>query len=196
MKKTTSLFIKVLFVFSLIFPLMGQNSHGECIKVGTDLGMDLSCVTFSGNFFSLSFDFFNNPDDPTGVFWKLDDSKIQNAVSEPGCVVVNPDLSVLITCSELSGTHYDFTLVSSDLANFLWRVDNATVGVKSGSSLFTQRCGGCHTGNGMGSGSVGDRTGRTAQQIQNAIQNVSSMNQAVGDLTFPEIQAIADALKP
>jgi cytochrome c553 len=196
MKRKTIIFIKVLFIVSLFFPALPDTSRSDCLKVGPNLTLTISCGKFSGDFFTFSLIFFNNPADPKNLFWKLDQSTFNNTVSESDCVDIGLDLSMIITCAELGGTHYDFTLVSSDMTNLIWKLDPLTAGIKSGKDLFAQRCGACHTGNGMGSGSSGDRTGRTAQQIENAISSVPTMNQAVGDLSVPEIQAIADALKP
>lgn len=136
MKIKISIFIKAFFIASLFFQVLPETSRSGCIKVGADLGMTLSCAEFSGNFFGLSFDFFTNPADPGNIFWKLDQNSVNNAASEPDCVAVGQDLSVFITCAELSGTHYDFTLLSSDPANLLWRLDTTTLGVKSGRDLF------------------------------------------------------------
>ena len=55
-------------------------------------------------------------------------------------------------------------------------------------------CGGCHQGNGLGTGTFGpDVTGAAAADIQNAIATVAAMGSVAG-LTDEEIQAIADAL--
>jgi len=62
-----------------------------------------------------------------------------------------------------------------------------------GAALFTSRCGSCHTGNGLGTGSVSDVTNHTATQITTAISDVATMA-SLSDLTIIEIQAIADAL--
>jgi hypothetical protein len=61
-----------------------------------------------------------------------------------------------------------------------------------GATLFVTTCGGCHTGNGLGTGSISDVTGATAESITNAIAGVGAMGSI--DLTSEEIQAIADAL--
>jgi|GEM_PF-6253016 len=63
-----------------------------------------------------------------------------------------------------------------------------------GAMLFSTTCGGCHTGNGLGTGSISDVTGATAAGITNAIASVGAMGSI--DLTAEEIQAIADALAP
>jgi len=61
-----------------------------------------------------------------------------------------------------------------------------------GAALFVSECGTCHTGNGLGTGTISDVTGATATAITDAIASVTLMNGI--DLTAEEIQAIADAL--
>ncbi|MEW6999722.1 hypothetical protein AADZ86_18675 [Colwelliaceae bacterium BS250] len=59
-----------------------------------------------------------------------------------------------------------------------------------GSALFESDCGGCHMGNGLGSGTSGpDLTSYTFEQL-------TARPDMVGHLTDPEVQAIADALIP
>jgi mono/diheme cytochrome c family protein len=62
-----------------------------------------------------------------------------------------------------------------------------------GAALFTSSCGGCHTGNGLGSGSFRDVTGATTQQISSAIASVGMMS-GLASLTTDQIAAIAAVL--
>jgi cysteine-rich repeat protein len=61
-----------------------------------------------------------------------------------------------------------------------------------GAALFVSECGTCHTGNGLGTGTISDVTGATATAITDAIASEAAMSGI--DLTAEEIQAIADAL--
>ncbi|WNC69012.1 c-type cytochrome [Thalassotalea nanhaiensis] len=61
--------------------------------------------------------------------------------------------------------------------------------------LFETHCGGCHTANGLGTPGGSDKTGRTAEQITDAIATVSAMN-SLDFLTAEEIQAISVAITP
>jgi mono/diheme cytochrome c family protein len=62
-----------------------------------------------------------------------------------------------------------------------------------GAALFVSKCGGCHTGNGMGTGTVKDITNHGVALINAAIATVPEMAN-FSTLTAEEIQAIADAL--
>jgi cysteine-rich repeat protein len=67
-----------------------------------------------------------------------------------------------------------------------------TIEPLDGAALFTGSCGGCHTGGGLGSGSISDVTGATASDIANAIATVELMSGI--SLTSEEIDAIAAAI--
>ena len=62
-----------------------------------------------------------------------------------------------------------------------------------GAALFVSKCGSCHTGNGMGTGSIKDVTNHGVALINAAISTVPEMA-TFSTLTVEEIQAIADAL--
>lgn len=70
--------------------------------------------------------------------------------------------------------------------------DTAPAG-SDGAELFVNRCGSCHTGNGLGSGGISDVTNATATAISAAIGGVAEMS-SLADLTVDEIDAIAAAL--
>ena len=65
-----------------------------------------------------------------------------------------------------------------------------------GDTLFTSRCGSCHTGNGLGSGTTSDVTGASAGVITGAINGGVPEMSSLADLTAQEIDAIAAALLP
>ncbi|PCI63275.1 MAG: hypothetical protein COB35_01390 [Gammaproteobacteria bacterium] len=62
-----------------------------------------------------------------------------------------------------------------------------------GAALFVSKCGSCHTGNGLGTGTIKDITNHGVDQINLAISTVPVMAE-FSTLTPQEIQAIADAL--
>jgi mono/diheme cytochrome c family protein len=68
--------------------------------------------------------------------------------------------------------------------------------VEDGAALFTSRCGSCHTGNGLGSGTTSDVTGALASTIITAINGGVPTMASLSDLTVAEIDAIAAALQP
>jgi cysteine-rich repeat protein len=65
-------------------------------------------------------------------------------------------------------------------------------GTIDGDALFIDTCGGCHTGGGLGTGTISDVTGATSAEITDAIATVTLMNSI--SLTSEEIDAIADAI--
>ncbi len=48
----------------------GSGTH--CIPVGADLNIPVSCVEYAGGQYGFILRFFNNPNDPDGLYWKMD----------------------------------------------------------------------------------------------------------------------------
>ncbi|MEJ2699565.1 MAG: c-type cytochrome [Desulfuromonadales bacterium] len=67
---------------------------------------------------------------------------------------------------------------------------SATTSTLDGVALYTNNCSGCH-----GPLASSEKTGRTATQIQDAINTVGAMK-SLSSLTYAQIQAIADVLVP
>ena len=48
----------------------------DCIPIGNDLSMPMSCVSYNGTQYGFTLDFYNNPYDPSGYYWKMDKSTL------------------------------------------------------------------------------------------------------------------------
>lgn len=189
-----------LIVVMAAYAILISNAKAECVKVGANLGLTVPCSAVGADHVGFAMDFFSNSLDPDNLYWALDLSSLSVPAQTENCVTFDTtDLSLSMPCAEFGGTHFEFTLQPwnnpNDTASFYWQMDLTSVEARSGSQLFVTNCGACHTANGLGSGSVGDRTGRTASQIQTAIANTPSMSGLSG-LTTPEIMAISDAITP
>ncbi|MBT3417095.1 MAG: cytochrome c [Desulfobacula sp.] len=197
--KKTFLILGVIIGFTTYSFLIG-NVMAKCVKVDSNLSLNVLCSQYENNIFGFSLDLFSNSQDPAGIYWQLNLPSVTTQTQTEDCLVINPaDLSIYIGCTELMGTHYEFNLKPysnpSNTANFFWQLDMQTLIARSGSQLFINNCGACHTGNGLGSGNAGDRTGRTTSQIKNAIASIPAMN-GLSSLSDPEIMAISDAITP
>ena len=96
-------------------------------------------------------------------------------------------------CHATTGHSYITVQTPSSVVDYL-KLDIGTGSASGGAALFESNCGACHTGNGMGSGTVGpDITGATAADITSAIDTVGLMS-SLSTLDADEIQSIADAL--
>ena len=55
--------------------MIGEGS--DCIPIGTDLSMPMSCVSYNGSQYGFTFNFYRNPYDPSGLYWKMDTSTFE-----------------------------------------------------------------------------------------------------------------------
>ena len=44
----------------------------DCIPIGGDLSMPIPCAAYSGTQYGFTLRFYNNPYDPSGLYWKMD----------------------------------------------------------------------------------------------------------------------------
>jgi len=182
------------------YTLMVNNVMAQCVKVDSSLSMDVQCSQLGTENYEFSLDLFENTQDIGGLYWQLDFSSLEVGTQTEDCVQIDPtDFSIYIECAELQGTHYEFNLQPyinpNDTANLFWQLDMTTLIARSGSQLFIDNCGSCHTANGLGSGDHGDRTSRTTSQIKAAIASIIPMRR-LSSLSDPEIMAISDAITP
>ena len=49
----------------------------DVIPIGGDLSMPISCVSYNGTQYGFTLNFFNNPYDPSGLYWKMDMSTLK-----------------------------------------------------------------------------------------------------------------------
>ena len=47
-----------------------------CIPIGADLSLPMDCVSYNGTQYGFNLDFYNNPYDPSGYYWKMDKSTL------------------------------------------------------------------------------------------------------------------------
>ena len=50
----------------------GNSTGGTCLSVGNDLALKIPCAGFKTNTFSFTLNFFQNKEDPSGVYWQMD----------------------------------------------------------------------------------------------------------------------------
>ncbi len=48
----------------------------DCIPIGSDLSIPISCVAYSDTQYGFTLRFYNNPYDPSGLYWKMDMSTL------------------------------------------------------------------------------------------------------------------------
>lgn len=60
----------------LVSETLGVGAGPDCIPMGTDLSMPISCVNYSGMQYGFTLDLHHNPYDPSGYYWKMDMSTL------------------------------------------------------------------------------------------------------------------------
>lgn len=64
------------YYWELIRSTLTGGSGNYCIPVGTDLSMPFECVSYNGNQYGFVLRFYNNPYDPSGLYWRMDASTL------------------------------------------------------------------------------------------------------------------------
>jgi len=49
----------------------------DCIPIGSDLSMPMPCVSYNGTQYGFTLRFYNNPYDPSGLYWKMDTGTLE-----------------------------------------------------------------------------------------------------------------------
>ena len=105
----------------------------DCLAVAGDLSIRVPCAEYNGNPYSFSLDFYRNPDDPSGYYWKMVMSTLTTGAGTD-CIFIGTDLSMPMDCVSYNGTQYGFTLQfysnPYDPSGYYWKMDMSTLILK------------------------------------------------------------------
>ncbi|OQY41951.1 MAG: hypothetical protein B6240_14525 [Desulfobacteraceae bacterium 4572_87] len=120
-------------------PLLNYNYNrfiagaNACLCVGGDFSIWIPCAQYGGTKYAFNLVFYNNPSDPSGLYWKMDMTTLTMG-SGAACITVGTDLSLPISCAEYSNVQYGFTLQyysnPADPSGLYWKMDMGTLVVK------------------------------------------------------------------
>jgi hypothetical protein len=119
----------------LSLPAQTSVSKGgsTCLPIKSDLGIQLPCVDYNGNLYGFILDFYRNPDDMSGYYWKMVMSTLTTG-SGSECIPIGSDLSMPMDCVSYNGTQYGFTLRfynnPYDPSGYYWKMGMSTLVVK------------------------------------------------------------------
>ena len=65
------------YYWKLVIGTLTTGDGGDCLSIGTDLSMLMSCVAYNGTQYGFTLRFHNNPYDPSGLYWKMDMSTLE-----------------------------------------------------------------------------------------------------------------------
>ena len=113
MKRKLSLFIFFLTILFGVVWLPGVVWSG-CATIDSVNGVALNipCVDYSGYQFGVKLDLYENPADPSGVYFKFDG--IYDSLSDNGCALLEDNADLSIPCVEILGVRYSAHLTLSD----------------------------------------------------------------------------------
>ena len=58
--------------WKMVLSTVTRGSGEYCLQISEDLSMPVSCASYNGSQFSFALDFYFNPYDPSGIYWKMD----------------------------------------------------------------------------------------------------------------------------
>ena len=64
------------YYWNLVMAALTGGTGTDCIPIGSDLSMPMSCVAYNGTQYGFTLRFHNNPYDPSGYYWKMDKSTL------------------------------------------------------------------------------------------------------------------------
>ena len=124
--KATTEFVPLLNYYYNRY-IAGANA---CLCVGGDLGIWIPCARYGGTEYAFNLVYYSNPNDPSGLYWKMDTSTF-TAGSGAACITVETDLSLPVSCAEYSNVQYEFILNfyrnPVDLSGLYWKMDMSTL---------------------------------------------------------------------
>jgi parallel beta-helix repeat protein len=99
-----------------------------CIYVDRYLGLTMTCAEYAEIQFRFHLDFYQNPHDPSGLYWKMDLNSLRNAASGQCCLPISiSDLGFTIQGAEFSGFTLGFDLDfypnPNDPGGLYWKMD-------------------------------------------------------------------------
>ena len=127
--KATTEFVSLLN-YSYNRFIAGSNA---CLSVGGDVSIRIPSAQYGGTNYAFTLVFYSNPNDPSGLYWKMDMSTFTTG-SGSGCITVGTDLGLPVCCAEYASVQYQFTLNfynnPSDPSGLYWKMDLSTFKVK------------------------------------------------------------------
>ena len=105
----------------------------DCLAVGSGLGIQVPCAEYNSNPYGFTLDFYRNPDDLSGYYWKMVMTTLTTGTGSD-CIPISGDLSMPMSCVSYNGTQYGFTLDFHnnpyDPSGYYWKMDKSTLEVK------------------------------------------------------------------
>ncbi|SLM29358.1 exported hypothetical protein [Desulfamplus magnetovallimortis] len=108
------------FPAQLTYTYSPSSTSSSCLEFSRDLGLDIPCVQFAGNDYSLHLIYVE------GFTWKLDLASVGMKTDDLLCTSLSQDLNLNIPCASFMGTQFSFIFQfnGNPLAGELsWEID-------------------------------------------------------------------------
>jgi DNA-binding beta-propeller fold protein YncE len=110
----------------------------DCLTVASDLSIHVPCAYYNGSASEFTLDFYRNPDDPRGYYWKLVLASLMPGEGT-NCIPAGTDQSMSLSCVSYNGYQYAFTLRfyynPYNPSGQYWKMDMGTLQVKNPSPI-------------------------------------------------------------
>lgn len=101
-----------------------------CQTVENDLRLHFPCIAFQGQYIGFDMEFFRNPADPQGLFWRIDtESLVFKDIPDEDCLTVRNNLKIYTACLEYDGISYRFVMkyaADADPSGLAWQMEIST----------------------------------------------------------------------
>lgn len=105
-----------------------------CIYIDRYLGLTMTCTEYAGTQFRYHMDLFSDPNDPTGIYWKLDTNSLQGAASSQCCLQFDSSLGLSLSGvnfgSVVLGFDIDFSPNLNDPTGLYWILDMKSLSIQ------------------------------------------------------------------
>ncbi len=102
----------------------------SCLTFDNDLSLIIPCLQYSGVAYEFTLDYYENPDDPLGHYWKMDASTLKQT-SGNNCIALGSDLSISIPCATYSSIQYKIDLIyyynPLDPSGLYWKLGSGSL---------------------------------------------------------------------
>ncbi|MCP4681965.1 MAG: hypothetical protein GY864_06515 [Desulfobacterales bacterium] len=111
-----------------VWEIDGSSPGPACMDVDSNLSFTIPCADYNGIQYSFELDFYNNPDDPSGLYWELDLNTLTSGNDiATGCLSISDELSLTVPCVVYNGVQYGFKLDyyynPIDPSGIYWKMD-------------------------------------------------------------------------
>ena len=65
------------YYWNLVMATLAGGTGTDIIPIGSNLSMPIPCVAYNGTQYGFTLEFFTNPYDPSGLYWKMDMSTLE-----------------------------------------------------------------------------------------------------------------------